>query len=35
MGQFHQFTMNSITGDAIDFADYEGKVILAVNVASH
>ncbi len=34
MGQFHQFTMTSIIGEDVDFADYEGKVILAVNVAS-
>lgn len=34
MGTFHTFTMNSITGEAIDFADYDGKVVLAVNVAS-
>ncbi len=34
MGQFHQFTMKSITGDTVDLADFDGKVVLAVNVAS-
>ncbi len=34
MGQFHQFTMNSITGEAVDFSAYDGKVVLCVNVAS-
>ncbi len=34
MGTFHEFTMSSITGDDVDFHDFEGKVCLVVNVAS-
>ena len=32
--EFHDITMTSITGDQVDFADYEGKLALVVNVAS-
>ena len=31
---FHDITMTSITGDQVNFADYEGKLALVVNVAS-
>jgi glutathione peroxidase len=31
---FHQFKIESITGDQIDFSAYKGKKILIVNVAS-
>ena len=34
MTQFHQFNPLSITGEAVSFADYKGKVCLVVNVAS-
>jgi glutathione peroxidase-family protein len=34
MTQFHQLTMTSITGDAVDFSTYDGKLCLIVNVAS-
>ncbi len=32
--KFHDITMTSITGDQVDFSDYEGKLALVVNVAS-
>jgi glutathione peroxidase-family protein len=31
---FHDITMTSITGEQVDFADYEGQLALVVNVAS-
>lgn len=31
---FHDITMTSITGDQVDFSDYEGNMALVVNVAS-
>lgn len=31
---FHQFTISGLLGDEINMADYEGKYILCVNVAS-
>lgn len=34
MGQFNRFTMDSITGEPVDFATFENKVVLAVNLAS-
>ena len=34
MASMHDFTMDSITGDSVSLADYEGKVCLVVNVAS-
>ena len=30
----HEFTMNTITGKPVPLADYKGKVVLVVNVAS-
>jgi glutathione peroxidase len=30
----HEFTMNSLTGQPVSLADYKGKVVLVVNVAS-
>jgi glutathione peroxidase len=30
----HEFTMNSLTGKPVPLADYKGKVVLVVNVAS-
>ncbi len=32
--KFHDITMTSITGDQVNFADYEGKLALVVNVAT-
>ncbi|BCD99994.1 glutathione peroxidase [Marinicellulosiphila megalodicopiae] len=34
MSEFHNFTINSLQGKPLDFADYKGKVVLAVNTAS-
>ena len=34
MSGFHDLTMNSITGDAVDFGTYKDTVCLIVNVAS-
>ena len=31
---FHDIQMESITGEQIDFAQFEGEFVLAVNVAS-
>ncbi len=31
---FHDITMTSITGDAVDFHDFDGQFTLIVNVAS-
>ena len=31
---FHDITMTSITGDQVDFSDYQGSMALVVNVAS-
>lgn len=31
---FHDLTMNSITGEAVDFHDFAGQFNLIVNVAS-
>lgn len=33
-GGVHEFTMNSIDGKPTSLADYKGKVLLIVNVAS-
>src|SRR5882724_7197281 len=30
----HEFTLNSLTGKPVSLADYKGKVLLVVNVAS-
>lgn len=32
--RFHDITMTSITGEQVDFADFDGKLALVVNVAS-
>ncbi len=32
--RFHDITMTSITGEQVDFSDYEGTLVLVVNVAS-
>ncbi|MCK4998374.1 MAG: redoxin domain-containing protein, partial [Anaerohalosphaera sp.] len=34
VSKFHSFTMNDIDGKAVSLSDYQGKVILVVNVAS-
>ncbi len=34
MNSIHQFKVESIEGKEIDFADFKGKIILVVNVAS-
>ncbi len=34
MASFHDFTMDSIDGDPVDFKTYDGKVCVVVNVAS-
>jgi glutathione peroxidase-family protein len=34
MSEFYDFTMDSITGEPVNFEDYRGKVVLVVNVAS-
>ncbi len=34
MSTFHELNMNSITGDAVDFQQYSGKLCLVVNLAS-
>ncbi len=34
MTQFHDLTMNSITGDAVALSTFKGKTCLVVNVAS-
>ncbi len=34
MTPFYQFSINSLQGQNIDFADFAGKVVLVVNTAS-
>ena len=34
MSNMHNFTMDSITGNAVNLADYKDQVCLVVNVAS-
>lgn len=34
MGQFHEFEMQTITGDQVAFDTFQDKVSLVVNVAS-
>ncbi len=34
MAHIHDLTVTSITGQPVDLADYRGKVLLVVNVAS-
>jgi glutathione peroxidase-family protein len=35
VADFHEFEMDSITGEPVAFSDYEGKVCLVVNVATY
>jgi len=35
MTSLHDYTMRSITGEEVNLADFAGKVVLIVNVASH
>ena len=34
MTQFHDITMNSITGKPVKFSEFKGKTCLIVNVAT-
>ena len=34
MASLHEFSTTSLSGDPVDFADFSGKVVLIVNVAS-
>jgi glutathione peroxidase-family protein len=34
MAHIHDLTMSSITGDDVSLGDFQGKVLLIVNVAS-
>ena len=34
MANFHDFEMDSITGETVSLSDYEDQVCLVVNVAS-
>ncbi len=34
MARFHELQMESITGETVDFRDFEGRICLVVNVAS-
>lgn len=34
MATFHDFEVQSITGETVSLSDYAGKVCLVVNVAS-
>jgi len=34
MASFHDFEMQSITGESVALSDYSGKVCLVVNLAS-
>lgn len=34
MARFHEFVMESITGEPVHFSELEGKLSLIVNVAS-
>lgn len=34
MSKFHEFEMESITGDPVSFGQFAGKAALVVNVAS-
>ena len=34
MARFHEFEMESITGEPVHFSEYEGRLSLVVNVAS-
>lgn len=35
MTRFHEFTMESLEGESVDFSEYAGTACLVVNVASH
>jgi len=35
MSHLYDFTMKSITGEDVNLADFRGKVVLIVNVASY
>jgi glutathione peroxidase-family protein len=35
MTKLSEFTMNSITGESVDLAQFDGQVALIVNVASN
>jgi glutathione peroxidase-family protein len=34
MASFHEFEMNSITGETVSLSEYRGKTCLVVNLAS-
>lgn len=34
MSEFHDFGMQSITGEPVSFSQFQGKLCLIVNVAS-
>ena len=34
MSRFHELKMDSITGENVDFSEFEGNVSLVVNVAT-
>ena len=34
MASFHDFQMESISGESVSLSDYDGKVCLVVNLAS-
>ena len=34
MARFHEFEMESISGEPVHFSEYEGKISLVVNLAS-
>ena len=34
MSRFHELQMQSISGENVDFSEYEGTLSLVVNVAS-
>jgi glutathione peroxidase-family protein len=35
MTKLSEFTMNSIAGEPVDFAQFDGQIALIVNVASN
>ncbi len=35
MTRFHEFRMESLEGEPVDFSDFAGTACLVVNVASH
>lgn len=34
MARFHEFRMQSLEGESVDFSDFAGSACLVVNVAS-